>query len=109
MQITLRNAISLIEGIPNGRIFTVEFVKRGDGSLRKMNCRKGVRKGINGKGRNFDPASKGLIGVFDMKIAQRVVGLRNKGVPVADDGHRMISMEGIRTLVANGERYEVVS
>lgn len=36
--------LSLLEEIGDG-FFTVEFVKR-DGSLRRMRCRRGVRKGL---------------------------------------------------------------
>ena len=106
--ISIAEAVEIINSIPNGRVFTVEFIKRTTGELRKMNCRKGVRKGVNGRGRNFDPKSKGLIGVFDMKIAQRVERLRMLGVDVTgDDGHRFISIEGIRSIKANGEEYSV--
>jgi hypothetical protein len=113
--ISLKEAVEIIDSIPNGRVFTVEFLKRtpnketGEREMRKMNCRKGVRKGVKGVGRSFDPRSKGLIGVFDMQIAQRVETLRAIGEEIKDDGHRLISIEGIKTLNANGERYEVVA
>ena len=109
MQISLKDAVELIESIPNGQVFTVEFVKRTTGELRKMNCRKGVRKGVNGRGLNFNPKNRGLISVFDMKIAQRVSMLQREGIPVKDDGHRFISIEGIQSIVAKGERYTVKS
>jgi hypothetical protein len=107
MQISLKQAVEIINGIGNGQIFSVEFVKRTTGELRKMNCRKGVKKGVNGRGRNFDPASKGLIGVYDMQIASRVATLQAAGMPVKDDGHRFISVEGIRSMTVGGQRYEV--
>jgi hypothetical protein len=109
MVISLKQAVELINSIPNGQIFTVEFIKRTTGELRRMNCRKGVRKGVNGEGRKFDPASRGLIGVYDMQIAARVAMLQDAGMPVKDDGHRFISVEGIRSLACNGQRFEVVA
>jgi len=113
--ISLKSAVEIIDGIPNGRVFTVEFLKRipnketDKREMRTMNCRKGVKKGVNGVGRSFDARSKGLIGVYDMKIAQRVAVLRAAGENVKDDGHRLISIEGIKALNANGEKYNVVA
>lgn len=46
--------------------FHVEFIKK-DGSLRKMNCRLNVKKGVNGKGMAYNPIEKGLIPVWDLE------------------------------------------
>lgn len=59
-----------------GRIFTVYFRKRTDGRFRKMRCRLGVSKYINGNGLRFDPNSRGLQVVFDLqKKAYRMIDL----------------------------------
>jgi len=50
----------------HGRIFRANFVKK-DNSLRTMVCRLGVKKGVKGIGMSYNPAEKGLIGVFDMQ------------------------------------------
>lgn len=58
-----------------GKIFNVVFIKK-DGTIRSMNARIGVKKGITGKGLKFDPILKGLLPVFDMtKNAFRMINL----------------------------------
>ena len=91
--ITIERALEILNGIPSGQIFTVVFVKRSTGELREMNCRTGVKKGVTGEGMSYVPSEKGLIPVFDMKA----------------DGFRMIAIEGIREVRANGERFEVAA
>ena len=60
-----------------GRIFFVEFVKK-DGSIRKMTARKGVHKGVTGKGMTWDPEAHGYATVYDMdKDAWRLVNCRS--------------------------------
>ena len=75
----------------DGKIFTVDFVKRTNGQVRKMNCRKGVSKGVNGHGQAFDAASRGLLSVFDMKLL----------------AHRFVSLESILRLSIRGRIYIV--
>ena len=53
-----------------GKFFTVEFVKRTTGEVRKMNCRTGVKKGVTGIGKSFNDSDKGLVTVWDAKISQ---------------------------------------
>lgn len=50
-----------------GKIFTVEFVKRTNGEVRRLNCRMGVKKHLKGGGPAYDFGSKGLVPVFDMQ------------------------------------------
>ena len=65
----------LINNTSDGKIFSATFVKK-DGTLRTMNCRRGVSKGVSGKGMSFDPLSKGLLTVFDMqKKSFRMINL----------------------------------
>ena len=73
-----------------GKIFTVTFRKK-NGELRKMNCRLGVSKGVNGKGMNYNPTLKALKPVFDMQIKE----------------WRMLNLETIRELNINKEKYMV--
>ncbi len=75
----------------NGQIFTVMFIKKTDGKYREMNCRLGVSKGVNGTGRNFDPAERDLLGVFDMQ----------------KDAHRMVNLRQVVGLNIGGEQYKV--
>jgi len=64
----------LIDSMTNGRIFSVQFVKK-DGTVRDMVCRKGVRKGVKGTGAGWGQgALKPLRTVYDMhKAAFRTV------------------------------------
>ena len=73
-----------------GKIFTIEFIKK-DGSVRKMNARLGVKKGVTGVGLKFDPITKRLLPVYDMqKLA-----------------YRMINLSTLKTITINGEKYDI--
>lgn len=87
--ISVTEAIKLING-SKGRFFTVSFIKRGDNSLRTMNCRIGVQKGVKGtrKGRN---RNTGLITVFDM----------------TNHEFRNINISGLRNIKVSGKEYQV--
>ena len=62
-----KTAEGLIDKMKNGRIFSVQFVKK-DGTVRDMICRKGVRKGVKGTGAGYGEGSiKPLRTVFDMR------------------------------------------
>ena len=68
---------NLLKETSNKRIFSVTFVKK-DGSIRKMNAMRGVRKGVKGVGHSFDPSEKNLLTVYDMQIgAFRFVNLND--------------------------------
>jgi len=89
--ITRQEAKEMVENYKGGQFFTVEFHKRSDGSLRKMNCRKGVKKGLSGEGHRFNPASRGLVCVRDVQIRE----------------HRMIALESITSIRMRGKSYQV--
>ena len=72
----------------NGRIFFAEFVKK-NGDVRRMTARLGVSKGVKGVGRSFDPASKGLLGVYDMDKNQ----------------FRMINVNTLRKVSVDGKTF----
>jgi len=70
-----------------GKFFSVEFVKRTTGEVRKMNCRTGVTKGVNGVGKSFNDFDKGLVTVWDAQISQfrsiplsNIIALTSQGV-----------------------------
>lgn len=68
----IRKAVSETKG----KIFSCEFVKK-DGSLRKMRCRTGVTKYLQGGELAYDPIEKGLLSVFDMENqGYRMINLR---------------------------------
>ncbi len=52
----------------NGQFFTVEFIKK-DNTLRKMNCRTGVKKYLIKNGRKIktvSPLENGILKVYDL-------------------------------------------
>ena len=87
---------NMVDAARNGRIFTVDFIKRTNGELRTMVCRRGVRKGITGRGMNYDPLSKALLTVWDVqKGAYRMISLDN-----------LVSLKmGGRSFRWNGKRF----
>ena len=89
-------SISLVQAVllllaSAGKIFTVTYVKRTDGATRVMNARLGVRKELKGAKRNYNPALKGLIGVYD----------------VQKKGYRTVDANTILELSVGGKHYEV--
>ena len=91
--ITISQAVArqIVKGYKGSQFFSVGFIKRGDGSLRNMNCRKGVKKGLSGKGQKYNPASKNLVCVYDVKIEEP----------------RMITLDNIKTISMRGRKYKV--
>jgi len=80
----------VIKIVGDGRIFSATFVKK-DGTIRVMNCRRGVSKGVTGEGLKFNPADKQLLGVFDMH----------------KDQHRFINLQTLQRIQSGGQVYEV--
>ena len=75
----------------NGRVFTVDFIKRTTGEPRVMNARLGVKKHLKGGTLKYNPASKNLISVFDMQ----------------KKGYRMVDIDTIYGLRIDGNDYAV--
>jgi len=73
-----------------GKVFSCNFIKK-DGTSRKMVARLGVKKNLKG-GRNGAGLHNGLVTVYDMV----------KGA------YRMVNLETITSLRANGRTYEVI-
>ena len=92
MQTITRDEVREIVSNTNGQFFNVEFKKRSTGELRNMTARVGVSKYITGEGLKYNAKEKDLLPVYDM-IAK---------------GYRMVSIDGITQLRANGETYIVV-
>ena len=71
-----------------GKIFSAVFLKK-DGTVRRINCRLNVKKGVNGKGMAYNPIKKGLLPVYDMDRK----------------GFRMINMNTLISFKVNGINY----
>jgi hypothetical protein len=80
------NVTEFKEMVSDGKIFTVEFVKK-DGTVRKMNARLGVKKHLKGGSLAFDPSERNLLPVFDMQ----------------KEGYRMINASTILTIKIGGK------
>ena len=91
--ISAEEARRMIEQIQHGRIFRVDFVRRTDGRLRRMICRRGVLRGINGQGQRYDPQQHDLVCVYDM----------------ARRGFRMIPLDAILGIKMFGVEYQVAA
>jgi hypothetical protein len=74
------------EFVGKTQIFSVKFIKK-DGTLRQMNCRRGVTKGVKGVGMSYDPFEKNLLPVWDIVKGE----------------YRMINISTIQELKANKE------
>jgi hypothetical protein len=96
-----------IEQTNDGRTFTVEFVKRGDGSLRVMNCRRGVKKGVKGVGMAYNPADYALLNVYDMqKMDPNAAHNQGKTQDEMEKGaFRMVNLEQLVALRMGGKKY----
>jgi len=94
--ITRQQAVDIIVAQKGeGTFFSVEFIKRTTGELRKMVCRGGVQKHLVGGVLKYNPGEKNLIGVWDSTVEDNT------------KAYRMIAIEGIKTLNAGGENYTV--
>lgn len=87
-KVNLREAQEVIDSI-KGQFFTVEFVKK-DGSLRQMNCRKGVNKYLRG-GKSTTFNNPDLVNVWDRQLKE----------------YRCFSRSRLKEIRAGGKVYEV--
>ena len=91
-RISVADAIDKMRG-SSGKFMTVSFTKRGDNTLRVMNCRTGVSKGVKGvKGVRRARKNTGLMTVYDM----------------VEHDFRNINVSGLRSLKIGGRNYKVV-
>jgi len=90
MKINRENVMGLID-TSKGKIFTAIFIKK-NGDVRRMICRTSVSKGVTGKGMSYDPKSRGLVPVFDMK----------------EQSFKMININTMSNINVGGVRYDVI-
>ena len=90
MKINRKKVMGLID-TSNGKIFTAIFIKK-NGDVRRIICRASVSKGVTGKGMSYDPRSKGLVPVFDMK----------------EQSFKMININTMSNINVGGVRYDVI-
>lgn len=83
----------MVDMLSDGHIFFVVFVKRSDGTVRKMSARTGVKKGVKGIGLKFDPAKKDLLSVYDCRKQQ----------------FRFIPLDSIISISHNGRKWTVIN
>lgn len=88
-KITTIKALELIKQ-SKGKTFSVVFTKK-DNSLRLLNGRLGVTKHLTGKGLSYNPETRGLLNVYDMKAK----------------GYRMVTISTIQGLKINKQEYVV--
>lgn len=93
--ITAQQAYDMIENYDDGLIFHVKFVKRSDGKIRDMTCRKGVKKFLKGGSLAFNPKEKKLVTVWD------------RNAPNPGKGYRSIPLDSILEVKMNGNVFVV--
>jgi len=96
--VSLATAIGILQNVGN-EMFYIEFIKRTTGELRKMTCRRHVKKGVTGAGRKgWDKSSSdGLLTVYDM----------NKKTADKRGAFRMINLDSIVRFKVKGQEYRV--
>jgi len=90
----------VIDNIKNGQIFSVTFYKK-DGSLRKMNCRKGVVKYLKGNDTRKPTKNKNLVTVYDMHKKNYRSFDVSTVTEVRYGGTTFYTLGGLNDLIAN--------
>jgi len=80
-----------IQRITTGKFVSILFVKRTTGELRKMLCRTGVKKHLQGGTMKYNPREHGLLTVFDMIKRE----------------YRSVPVEGLQRVMVRGQWYQV--
>ncbi len=104
--------LSKMKSTSDSRIFSVEFVKRTDGTYRKMLCRYGVTKHLKGGEKSFDDKDYDLNTVWDTQAdpkpsnKERIANIQ-EGTPlrVSKGDYRSIPLENIIRLTIGGRQY----
>lgn len=89
----IRAAIMVAQADDN-QFFSVEFIKRTDGTLRQMVARKNVKKYLRGAGPAYNAADRDLMFVYDVNIPD-------------GKGYRAIPLDGLVSLTIKGQKYKV--
>jgi hypothetical protein len=97
-----------LEATNSGQIFSVDFVKRTDNTMRTMSCRRGVTKGVKGVGQSYDPAKKQLLTVYDMqKMDPKAPQNAGKSEDELSKGaFRNINLDALIALRMGGKKYD---
>lgn len=97
-----------MEKTSNGQIFSVDFVKRTDQTMRTMSARRGVSKGVKGVGMAYDPKAKNLLTVYDMqKMDPKAAHNAGKSTDEMSKGaFRNINLEALVGLRIGGAAYD---
>lgn len=82
----------------NGKFFTIEFVKRSDGSLRVMRATTNYQKHLAGGDAKYDFNAKQLIPVLDLDLVAK-----------GERAIRSIPTDAVLRIHALGAKYEVVA
>ncbi len=78
----IREVADILHNIPQGTRFRVQFVKRGDGSIRFMECIKGVQF-IGSSGQStYHAGSRDLFPVFDIGTPDEGIEAGPRNVPL---------------------------
>lgn len=72
-----------------GRLFSVQFIKRSTGELRQMTARVGVTRYLSGGPRAYNPADYNLITVFEV-------------TPREPGGYKSIPLDAILSITFRG-------
>lgn len=91
MKVLTKGEAAALIAATKGRLFGVSFVKRTDGSVRKMTARLGVKSALRGGDPAYNATNKGLVVVYD----------------TTKRDYRAIPLDAILTLSTGGEKYEV--
>ena len=75
----------------NGKFFVVDFIKRSDGTRRRMRATTNYQKHLKGGTLNYSPKDKGLLVVWSLDSA----------------GFRSIPTNNVLEIHANGEIYTI--
>lgn len=109
-RITNEKAACLLEKYESTRIFKVTFIKRTDGSIRTMLCRKGVGKFVRGTGKKRDDAKHNILTVFDLEAFNAKVSpgmSESQAEKIGQACYRSINLENIIEIQMDGLHYRV--
>ena len=81
-----------------GKFVSIDFVKK-NGQKRNIVGRVGVAKHTKGKGLAYDPGARGMVVIWETTMKNR----RNE----KDSGYRMVTLNNVYALRANGKSYVV--
>ena len=89
----------LLKVLTSGKFVSVDFRKK-NGDMRTITGRVGVGKHTNGKGMAFDPATRGLVVIWESTKSNRK--------DEKDKGYRMVKLVTVSKVRANKQTYTIV-